>query len=82
MNLYTVGYAEGALFSLWLSKCYDSGSEKCEDLSDIQLDSFYNLKKSAGLAGTYDLSYVQMMYLIEDVGLNLDDNKYGILDQF
>jgi len=39
----------------------------------------YVYKKAAGLEGAYDLERIMKLFLLENVGLKIDNNKYQIL---
>ena len=77
--MFTAGYSEGAAYSVWFSKCLDTKLPcKCDEIPDIKLNSQYELAKSAGLEGVYDLFSVQFPFLTDNVG---DYSVYRILDQ-
>jgi hypothetical protein len=74
-NVYSVGYSEGASYSIWMSKCLSQGS--CSEM-DINLNVNYNYRKAAGLEGAYDLSGIMKLFLLNDVGKHIDNNAYQI----
>ena len=55
--LYTAGYSEGAAYSIWFSKCFNSNYTECPYISPSTYinSSFYTYKASAGLDGAYVL---------------------------
>ena len=52
LNLFSIGYSEGAAYSLWMETCITT--KVCNETVS-PLNKLYQLKASVGLDGPYDL---------------------------
>lgn len=82
-SLDTIGFAEGASYSIWFNKCFFTPADSCSELEpffDI-LSRRYRVKRSVGLEGAYDLSGVQFPFWTTEVSADSFWNEYRIRDQ-
>lgn len=63
LNVFSAGYSEGGAYSIWTAKCLED-KKNCPNMSN--LDSLYNYKAAAGLAGAYDLSNTTLNFLVDN----------------
>lgn len=63
LNLYSVGYSEGAGYSVWSAKCL-GWRGNCKGVS--KLDKIYNYRAGAGLDGAYDISHTTLKFMTDN----------------
>ncbi|QIV94443.1 alpha/beta hydrolase family protein [Allofrancisella frigidaquae] len=71
LNLFSVGYSEGAPYSIWTAKCLES-TYNCDGVS--KLEKLYRYRAAVGLSGAYDISSTTLRFMID----NNDSKAYKL----